>query len=136
VPDSAVHYQLRRFVSNLYTIPTDSEVLRQNLTDCYSCLTGNSAQKLSNRLRNENPFEVLGNFTQRVEIESVLVLPGKSYQVDFIVSTSRPNDTNTRKSRMRGTLTVELLAPPEEDIVANPLGIYIVGFDFAKIGDI
>jgi type IV secretion system protein VirB5 len=136
VPEVAVQYQLRRFVSNLYAIPADSDVLRQNLTDCYSCLTGASAEKLSNRLRSDNPFTSFGSHVQRVEIESVLLLTGKSYQVDFIVTTSRPNESQTKRTRMRGTLTVELLTPPQEDMTANPLGIYIVAFDFTTIGDI
>jgi type IV secretion system protein VirB5 len=136
VPDVAVLYQIRRFVSNLYSIPADAAVLRQNLTDCYSCLTGDSAQKLSNRLRSENPFDSFGSITARVEIESILRLSGQSYQADFMLTTSRPNDTQTKRTRMRGTLTIELKEPPQEDQISNPLGIYIVAFDFTQIGEI
>jgi type IV secretory pathway TrbF-like protein len=73
--------------------------------------------------------------TVRVEIESVLNLAGKSYQIDFITASSRPNETQMRRERMRGTLTVELLEPDHEDVLLNPLGIYVVAFDFTKIGD-
>jgi type IV secretion system protein VirB5 len=135
VPEVAIQYQLRRFVMNLYTIPIDAAVLRANIEDCYACLTGASAQKLSARLREKNPFEEVGINTVRVEIESILEITDKSYQVDFIVTNSRPNETQVRRERMRGTLTVELLEPEKEDQIANPLGIYIVGFDFTKIGD-
>lgn len=135
VPEVAVQYQLRRFVTNLYSIPADPAVLRTNLQECYAALTGSSAQKLSGRLREKNPFDSIGTMTVRVEIESVLNLAGKSYQIDFITASSRPNETQMRRERMRGTLTVELLEPDHEDVLLNPLGIYVVAFDFTKIGD-
>jgi type IV secretion system protein VirB5 len=135
VPDVAIQYQLRRFVTNMYTIPADAAVLRANIEDCYACLTGASAQKLSARLREKNPFEDIGIHTVRVEIESILEITEKSYQVDFIITNSRPNETQVRRERMRGTLTVELLEPDQDDLILNSLGIYIVAFDFTKIGD-
>jgi type IV secretion system protein VirB5 len=136
VPEVAIHYQLRRFVSNYYSIPADAAVLQSNLKECYASLTGSSAQKLSSHLRSQNPFDSVGIRTVRVEIESLLELAGKSYQVDFIVSESRPNETQMRRERMRGTLTVELLEPDRDDLILNPLGIYIAAFDFTKIGDL
>ncbi|GHU85915.1 conjugal transfer protein TrbF [Spirochaetia bacterium] len=136
VPEAAIQYQLRRFVTNVYSIPIDPAVLKTNIEECYASLTGSSAQKLSGRLREKNPFDSVGLTTVRVEIESVLGLAGKSYQVDFITTTSRPNETQMRRERMRGTLTVEMLTPDRDDLVLNPLGIYIAAFDFTKIGDL
>ena len=35
---------------------------------------------------------------------------------------------------MRAVLTVALLTPSDEDLILNPLGIYIKAFDFSEIG--
>lgn len=134
VPEVAIHFSLRSFVSNMYTVPGDSEVLKKNLQDCYSYLTSNSASKLTNVLKKSNPFDNFGSVRKKVLIETVLAITKDSYQVDFILETSRPDGTQATQKKIRGLLTIKMLEPSESDRLTNPLGIYIMDFDFTEIG--
>ncbi len=133
VPEIAIEYQIRKFVTNKFTIPGDAEVLRNNLKDCYSCLTRESAGKLSSELKEHNPLKDVQNIRKRVDIESVLKTSKNSYQVDFKITQSTPYDSNKTVFRMRGIVTITLLEPHEDDKILNPLGIYINAFDFTEL---
>lgn len=133
IPKIAIEYQLRRFITNRFNISTDANVIRGNLKDCYSCLTSNSAQKLSEELKADNPLKLVGKLIKNVEIESILTLSKNSYQVDFILTSSSLTGRMVETERLRGVLSVETLEPNEEDMKLNPLGIYITNFDFTKL---
>lgn len=133
VPEIAIEYQIRKFVTNKYTIPGDAEVLRNNLKDCYSCLTRDTSSKLSAELKEHNPLQDVQNLRKKVDIESVLKTSKNSYQIDFTITQSAPNTTNRHTIRMRGLVTLILLEPHEDDKILNPLGIYFSAYDFTEI---
>lgn len=136
VPEVALQYQLRQFITNLYSIPLDAAVLRSNIEKCYSSLTGKSAPKLSALLKADNPFNDFGVLSRSVLIESILSLSKNSYQVDFIITSAQFDGKILKKERSRAIFTTALLEPSKEDQLLNPLGIYITNFDFTLIGDI
>ena len=133
VPEVAIEYQIRKFVTNKFTIPGDAEVLRNNLKECYSCLTRDTPSKLSAELKEHNPLKDVKDIRKKVDIESVLKTTKNTYQVDFTITQSSPNDMNKVTVRMRGLLTMVLLEPHEEDKILNPLGIYFNAYDFTEI---
>ncbi len=133
VPEVAIEYQIRKFVTNKFTIPGDAEVLRNNLKECYSCLTRDTSSKLSAELKEHNPLKDVKDIRKKVDIESVLKTTKNTYQVDFTITQSSPNDMNKVTVRMRGLLTMVLLEPHEEDKILNPLGIYFNAYDFTEI---
>ena len=133
IPEIAIEYQIRKFVTNKYTIPGDAEVLRNNLIDCYSCLTRDTSSKLSSELKEHNPIKDVKDYRRKVEIESVLKTSKNSYQIDFTITQTSPNDGNKQVIRMRGIVTVVLLEPADDDKVLNPLGIYFNAYDFTEI---
>lgn len=124
---------VRKFITNLYTIPSDSNVLKNNLLENYAYLNNNAAAKLSSLLKADNPFDIFGTQTQSVQIESVLLLSESSYQIDFVLTSSRLDATNKRTFYKRAILSTALLAPSEDDILINPAGIYIIDFDVTNI---
>ena len=136
VPDIAIQYQLRKFITNYLSIPADSNVLKTNLKDCYSALTSNSASKLSKLLRENSPFNYFGEQIHTVSVESVLALSQNSYQIDFILKKVRNNGGLIEEKRMRSLCTTSLLEPSKEDQILNPLGIYITNFDVTEISNI
>lgn len=135
VPEIAIEYQLRKFVTNFYAVPSDPQVLKNNLNDCYASCTVASSQKLSNRLRENNPLKKFGSVYRTVDIESVLRLTQESYQVDFIVNHTDKVESRNTRIRNRGVLSVKLMEPAKEDLIKNPLGIYITDFDFKELGE-
>ena len=135
VPEIAIEYQLRKFVSNLYSVPSDPQVLKNNLNDCYASCTVASSQKLSNRLKENNPLKKFGSVYKTVDIESVLQLTRDSYQVDFLVNNTDKVESRNTRIRTRGVLSVKLMEPAKDDLIKNPLGIYITDFDFKELGE-
>jgi type IV secretion system protein TrbF len=133
IPEIAIQYQLRKFITNMYSVPADADVLKDNLRDCYASLTAVAAQKFSNILKQDSPLKEFGSKNVTVSIESVLSLSADSYQVDFIVNTARPDNSYQTHDRLRAVLTTQLLEPAKEDQIKNPLGIYISGFDIAPV---
>jgi len=133
IPEECYNYQLRKYITNLYSISADSTVLRNNLKDCYSTLTRESAQKLTEMLKSENPMKVFGEVLRNVEIESILKQTSKTYQVEFWVKTTDMSGVVRTNERMRGLFTIKVMSPSKEDLQYNPLGIYITNFDFTKL---
>lgn len=133
IPEIAIEYQIRKFVSNYYEIPSDSAVLKKNLRDCYASCDSASAEKLSNMLRQDNPLKNVGKAFRTVDIETVLKLSESSYQADFVISDKDRTASRVRKRRFRGIISIKLLEPAKEDMILNPLGIYVTDFDFKEI---
>lgn len=133
VPDIAIQYQIKRFVTNMNTITSDAQVMKQNIKDCYNMLSGDAGLKLSNILKSDNPFDKFGSLKQNILLESILQLSPQSYQVDFIQSKITMSGIVTDRTRYRGVISIALLEPPEDKKMENPLGIYISDFDFTKV---
>lgn len=133
IPDIAIQYQIKRFVTNMNTITSDAQVMRQNIRDCYNMLSGDAGLKLSNILKNDNPFDKFGDIKQSILLESILQLSPQSYQVDYIQSKITMTGVVTDRTRYRGIISIALLEPPEDKKIENPLGIYISDFDFTKV---
>lgn len=133
VPEIAIEYQIRKFVSNFYELPSDAAVLKKNLRDCYASCNAASAEKLSNNLKKDNPLKNVGKAFRIVEIETVLRLSDTSYQADFVINDKDRTDAKVRKRRYRGIISIKLLEPAKEDMILNPLGIYVTDFDFKEI---
>lgn len=136
VPEVAIQYQIRKFIINMRTINSDATVMKQNIENLYTMLTTETAQKLSNQLRTENPFSDFGKFKRSVLIESILALSDKAYQVDFIETRLTQTGTVLDKVRYRAIISTQLLEPPDNMKIENPLGIFISAFDISKVNEI
>lgn len=136
VPEIAIQYQIRKFIINLRTINSDANVMKQNVKNLYTMVTQVSSQKLSNLLREENPFADFGKFKRTVLIESLLKLSDNAYQVDFIETRSTATGMIMDKVRYRAIISTELLEPADNVKIENPLGIFISAFDISKVNEI
>lgn len=129
VPQEAIIFQLRDFVEKAYTIPKDSTVLKENLKKCYAILTSSAGNKFTNEIKKDNPLEKYGSVMRSVEIESIVEVSNKSYQIDYFVKeTTMDNLQLLNHSKYRSVITIDITEPTEEDKIKNPLGIYIVDF--------
>ena len=132
VPEAAVHYQIRKFISNLRSVSTDYQVLYGNIEECFAMATSNYSPVMRNMLLNSSPFELVGKIRRTVEIESVLNITSRSYQVNWTESTI---DASSRQgsARMRAVVTIRLIAPTDATIKRNPLGIYVENFEMTEL---
>jgi type IV secretion system protein VirB5 len=132
VPETAIQYQVRDFITLLRSVSTDSQVLYNNIDKCYSMITGSYEPVMTRFLRGASPFDLVGQVRRTVEIESILKITGSSYQADWTEALIDAAG-NRRNTRFRALVTVRLLPPDDETIKKNPLGIYIENFEMTEL---
>jgi type IV secretion system protein VirB5 len=132
VPEAAIHFQIRTFVSNIRSVSTDYQVVYNSIDDCFSMVTSGYTPVMRQMLLNNSPFELVGKIRRTVEFESVLNVTGHSYQVNWnetvIESSSSP-----KRAKYRAVITVRLINPSDSTIKRNPLGIYIENFEMTEL---
>ena len=135
VPEQAILYQVRKFITNLRSISSDPEVLYNNISDCYHMVTSTYDPIMTRIIRDANPFDLVGKFRRTVEIESSLKTTGNSYQIDWIESTLElaGGAATPRKRKMRAIVTVKLMPPNNTSIKTNPLGIFIDNCEWTEL---
>jgi type IV secretion system protein VirB5 len=132
IPEAAILYQIRKFIANLRNVSTDYQVLYNNIDECFAMVTSSYSPVLSQQLRNSNPFDLVGQIRRTVEIESVLNITARSYQINW-TETVLESSSSPKTARMRAVITVRLLPATDASIKKNPLGIYIENCEMAEL---
>jgi type IV secretion system protein VirB5 len=132
VPEAAILYQIRKFITNLRSVSTDYQILYNNIDECFAMVTSSYSPVLSQWLRNSNPFDLVGNIRRTVEIESVLNITARSYQINW-TETVLETSSNPKTARMRAVITIRLLPATDASIKKNPLGIYIENCEMTEL---
>lgn len=134
VPEIAITYQVKDFLNCYKSLSSDKAVVKQNIEKAYHLLTATSSSKFSTLLREDNPYKEFGNHTKEIIFETEpLRISKDTYQVDYQIVTRTLTGIKLDEVRQRAVITVKILNPAEEDIKANPLGIYITDFDIKDI---
>jgi type IV secretion system protein VirB5 len=132
VPEAAILYQLRDFVSCLRSVSTDYQVVYDNIDKCFVTAASAYSPVLRRNLLADSPFDQVGKIRRSVVIESVLHVTGRSYQVNWTENVTDASSAQ-KSSRMRAVATVLLMSPNEATIKRNPLGIYIENFEMVEL---
>jgi len=130
IPESAFVYQVETFIQRLRTLPTDGEVLTQNISSLYNMITPGAESKMTPEIRQDNPFGLIGVKKRIVTIESTIRVSGNTFQVDYIEA-QVGRETGTR--RYRALVTTIRKTPPKKTEKLNPLGIYINEYNITEI---
>jgi type IV secretory pathway TrbF-like protein len=111
---------------------TDAMVLRENWTRAYRFIAGDAQVELSQYARDHDPFERVGQLAVNVEVVSVLPRSPTSYQVQWR-ETTYDQGAAAPTINWTGLFTIGHHDPrTEADLRANPLGIYITGFQWSR----
>jgi type IV secretion system protein VirB5 len=133
VPEAAVLFQIREFITCLRFVPTDPQVLYNNIDKCYSMVTSAYEPAMTRNLRAASPFDLVGRERRSVEIESVIKITGSSYQTDW-TETLASASAAQKRTRMRALVTVKLLPVADANTAKkNPLGIYIENCEMTEL---
>jgi len=131
IPEAAILFQVKKFVTNIRSVSTDADVLYNNIDDCYYMITGSYEPVFTRMLRSASPFDLVGKFRRTVEIESALKITGNSYQIDWVETVI--DSGSQRKAKMRALATVKIISPDSNLIKRNPLGILIDNYEMAEL---
>jgi len=132
VPEAAIHFQIRKFITNIRSISTDAEVLYNNIDDCYYMVTGSYEPIMTRMLRSNSPFEQVGKIRRTLDVKSVLRTTGNSFQIDWTENSIDPSGS-TRKKEMRAVVTVKIIPVEPSFIKRNPLGIFIDNCEWTEL---
>jgi len=133
IPDAAIHFQIRTFVSNIRSVSTDYDIIYNNIDDCFYMCTANYNPIMKKMINDNSPFELYGKIRRSVEFESVLHVTGNSYQVNWTETVIEASSSNPKKTKFRAVVTIRLIKPTDDTIKRNPLGIYIDNFEMTDL---
>jgi len=132
VPEAAIHYQVRTFVAHLRSVPTDYQVLYNNIDDCFHMVTATYSPIMREMLIKNSPFDLVGKVRRTILIESILNITGSSYAINWTESVI-DTAASPKNTKMRAVVTVRLITPTDANIKRNPLGIYIENFEMTEL---
>lgn len=133
--DAEIRYFLVNFISNARTIQLDPIAQSRAQVKAFAYLTSNAAKKYQTIQNAEDYVNKIGNITTSIAITSVSKVPEttSSYQIrwaeeEYNIKTGGKNTTH-----MSGVFTYTMLpVESDEQLLLNPLGLYISGFDFSN----
>jgi type IV secretory pathway TrbF-like protein len=134
---ASLQYHLRRFVDDTRSISSDAAVLKRNWLDAYKLVTPSGANQLNAFVHDANPFKRLDDEVRvSVQVNVTVPLSHDTWQVDWTETTWDQNGNPTASSIWRGNFRILLREPEsEEDLAANPLGLFIDEFHWARLQD-
>jgi type IV secretion system protein VirB5 len=133
----SLQYHLRRFVDDTRSISSDPAVLKRNWLDAYKLVTPSGANQLNAYVHDTNPFKRLDDDVRvSVQVNVTVPLSRDTWQVDWTETTWDQNGNPTASAVWRGNFRLLIRQPEsEEDLAANPLGLFIDEFHWARLQD-
>ena len=136
VPQEAeIKFFLTDFVKNARTIQLDPVVQQRTQAKAVAFLTKNAARKFEDVKINENYNERRGNVTVSVHIISIQKVPesDSSYQIRWTEEEFGIQSGTKKITNMSGIFSYTMLpVQNDEQLLVNPLGLFISGFDFSN----
>jgi len=135
VSEAQILYEIRSFVYKLRSVSTDYYVVDAYMHDCFNSVTQNFGPILRRILleaNQANPYDLVGKLRRTVEIESVLHVTGRSYQVNWTETVIEPS-SSPKYIKMRAVITIRLETPTKKTIEFNPSGVYIENFEMTEL---
>lgn len=136
------HY-ISTFIHSTRTVTPDLQLQRKMIFDSYALVNQNAPSffKLNMQFNPEDgktPFEKSQEFLANVEIESIIPLVGDSWQVDWNEKILQRTGEQLTSYKMRATITLKMADLEkgnltEEEMLVNPLGIFVEDFSWQKL---
>lgn len=134
--ENVVKYSLNTFVYSWRTVWGNTEIQRKFIMDAYKYIKPKSGAFLQTNdfYRNNNPFERGTKEKVKVKIKSIVPQNINTWQVEWEETTTNLVEEVLSKKTWRGLFQIEQITPTtEEQIMKNPLGIFVFDFNFAPI---
>jgi type IV secretory pathway TrbF-like protein len=137
VIDRVARYEVASFIREARAVSNDPQVEQQRLNALLAHARGAADHFLDEYYHSDqshNPFEIAQKQTVSVQVDSILKLSAKSYEVRW---TELRHDLNGAAIGMpthwEAQLETEIVPPREADtIVSNPLGFYVTNITWTE----
>ncbi|GMR28789.1 hypothetical protein C7E18_00030 [Stenotrophomonas maltophilia] len=126
---------LNRFIKDARMVTFDPAVQKETVNRVFSVLANNTAAsaKMSEFYATTNPFTRGQNEGVEADVSSILRISDKSWTIAWTERTRDPSGTVRNEGIWKATVTIAFNAPTEEkQVLVNPLGMYVVDFDWRQ----
>lgn len=125
-------YFVTQFIQMIRTVPLDPVAAKKEWINAYDFLTQGAANKLNQQWQKNNPIDLLGKKTVTVTLKSIVAISKNTFNVTWDETTVSTNGLNPLTISYNGVFTTTIIQPTlQKQIIKNPLGIYIVDFNFS-----
>ena len=128
------NYFLSHFIKLARGIPLDPVLARKNWIAAYTFLDNHSSEQLNKYLKENNPVALLGKKTISVQILDINPITPTTIYVDWIETTAGTTEQQKGESSKSysGVFTTAIRQPrKQEEILNNPLGLFITDFNIS-----
>lgn len=141
VDNRIIIYTLASFISDARMVTPDVTVQRTAVFNIYAHLTQNDPASIKmnewlNGNPEANPFKRASKETVSTEIISVIPQSAHTWQVDWRETVRDRQGAKKNEYVMRALITIEIISPTadtkEEQILRNPLGLFVRDFNWSK----
>lgn len=133
---NVIKYNLNTFIYSWRSVWGDIEIQRKFIFDAYAYLEPNSKafNFINEEYREKNPFKQVSKENVRVKVKSIVPQNADTWQVEWEEETRNLKEEIISQITYRGFFQVKQIVPTtEEQILKNPLGIFIFDLNYAKI---
>ena len=129
-------YEIAVFIRDARSVSSDSAVEQYMLDDLLAHARGAANKFLDAYYHGDdfaqNPFQIAKHRTVTIQIESILEVSAKSYEVRWSETANDLSGSPLSTTRWEAMLETEVLAPTSsDDVVHNPLGFYVTRISWA-----
>ena len=142
VGENEIHSAVASFINDSRLVTPDVNLQRAAILRIYSALVPSEPAMMKmnehlNGVEESNPFNRAATETVTIQFENILKQSGETWQVDWTETVRDRKGSKIKEPfRMRAIITVAIIPPDETTTEAqirkNPLGIYMVDFDWSK----
>jgi type IV secretion system protein TrbF len=135
-PDAAlITAQLARWIGAVRTVYVDAAAQRALITEGYAMINrlGDAYGALNDHMRAHDPFERAKAETVAVDVQSVLPIAGDSWRIEWKEDSRGRDGALLTSMQYQASVTLSFSPPRDEATIrANPLGLYISAFSWAR----
>lgn len=127
------NFFLAHFIKLARNIPLDPVLAKKNWITAYNFLNNHSAEKLNRYFKQHNPVALLGKKTISVQVLDINPITPTTTHVNWIETMADTKEQRDESSKnYSGVFTIVIKQPTkQEEILNNPLGLYIVDFNIS-----
>ena len=130
--DAEIAWYLGRFITDVRSLSSDPVVVRHNWLEAYDYATDRGAVALNQFAQANDPFKAIGRRTVSVQINSVVRVSDKSFQVKW-TEQAFEHGAAVKTERWTSILTVVTKTPSTaETLKRNPLGLYVNALSWSR----
>ncbi|ETX01006.1 MAG: hypothetical protein ETSY1_09150 [Candidatus Entotheonella factor] len=126
---------LADFIESLRNVMVDGQVQRDRIYQAYAMLRqGDAATGMVNgHFKRHNPFERAKTETVTVQVETILPLTDKTWQIEWREIVRDRSGVEIATEPWKATASVVIVPPRDEaSILQNPVGLYVTHLSWSK----